>query len=478
MVLHINLLSNDEIDLILDKVFTFLSERGVKIQHKGLLKTLGQAGAWVDFEKEIVRFPRNLVEDTLKRAPHHFTLAGVDPKCDMSLPCPDGNFYMCTNTGARGMIDPETGVYREVAISDVEDWARLVDLLDHIDMCALPTPTDVPPQTADVYSLKALLENTSKHIWIQPHSEASLRFLIDMVIAKTGGENDLRERPIASIISDAMTPFGLKFLDGEVILQSCRYGIPIHASTLPMAGATSPITPMGSVIVAGIEVLMQVVIAQILKPGFPVIGLSGLLTMDMLTGKTLKANALTIQANAAFVQFVREAYHIPVHCAGFTTDSPIPDGQSMIERTLRALMISMAGPDIMGRAGELAAAKTISPLQLIIDNEVTGMLRRLKCGVEFSDETMAWDAILAVPPGGHFLEQRHTLDHCREGFRPQLFVRDPAESSEPQGGKDLLLKAREKYLELAGKERKLTISSHTLSEMNRIVQEADRALIK
>ena len=132
----------------------------------------------------------------------------------------------------------------------------------------------------------------------------------------------------------------------------------------------------------------------------------------------------------------------------------------------------------MGRAGELAAAKTISPIQLIIDNEVTGMLRHLKSGVEFSEETMAWDVILAVPPGGHFLDQKHTLDHCRDGFRPQLFVRNPAELSEMQGGKDLLLTAQEKYKEFAGKERTLTISDQTLSEMDRIVQEADRALVR
>jgi trimethylamine:corrinoid methyltransferase-like protein len=478
MGFQISLLSSNEVDVVFDKVLKFLSERGVKIQHKSLLKTLGQAGAWVDSEKETVRFPRNLVEDSLKKVPHRFTLAGVDPRFDIPLPSTDGNFYTCTNTGARGMIDPETGIYRELRISDVENWARLVDLLDHIDMCAFPTPTDAPPQTADLHSLKALLENTSKHIWIQPHGEASLGFLIDLVIAKAGGEENLKKRPIASIISDAMTPFGLKSLDGEIILQSCRYGIPIHASTLPVAGATSPITLMGSVIVAGIEVLMQLVIAQIVKPGIPVIGLSGLLNMDMLTGKTLKASVQAIQGNAVFVQFMREAYHIPTHCAGFTTDSPIPDGQSMIERNLRALMISAAGSDIMGRAGELAAAKTISPIQLIIDNEVTGMLRHLKSGVEFSEETMAWDVILAVPPGGHFLDQKHTLDHCREGFRPQLFVRNPAEWSEMQGGKDLLLTAQEKYKELAGKERTLTISGQTLSEMNRIVQEADRALVR
>ena len=67
MVFQISLLSSNEVDVVFDKVLKFLSERGVKIQHKSLLKTLGQAGAWVDSEKETVRFPRNLVEDSLKK---------------------------------------------------------------------------------------------------------------------------------------------------------------------------------------------------------------------------------------------------------------------------------------------------------------------------------------------------------------------------------------------------------------------------
>ena len=97
MVFQISLLSSNEVDVVFDRVLKFLSERGVKIQHKSLLKTLGQAGAWVDSEKETVRFPRNLIEDSLKKVPHSFTLAGVDPKSHLPFPLQMASF-MCART--------------------------------------------------------------------------------------------------------------------------------------------------------------------------------------------------------------------------------------------------------------------------------------------------------------------------------------------------------------------------------------------
>jgi trimethylamine:corrinoid methyltransferase-like protein len=472
MVPELRVLSSGEIASIFDRVLEFLSKRGVKIKHKPILKLLDEAGAWVNSNDEMVRFPRGFVEDLLKKTPHHFSLAAVDEKCDMPCPPKSGSFYMFANSGASTIIDPDTGTCRDVCISDVRKWGQLVGTLTNIDSTGFQTPSDVPPESIDVHSLRALLENTSKHVWIQPHSEGSIRYLMDLVIARAGGEESLRERPIASVMSNSLTPFVFESMDIEVISQACRCGIPIHVSSLPVAGGTSPVTIAGSILVAGIEVLAQVVIAQLIKPGIPVIGLSASLAMDMFSGKALKASVEAIQSNAGFVQFMKEAFEIPTHSAGITSDSPILDGQSMIERSLRGLMISGVGADMIGRAGELEGAKIISPLQLIIDDEITAMLKRIMCGIEFNEETAGWDDILAISPGGHFLMEPHTLIHCRNLFRPHLFVHRSGEV-----WKDLIVIAQETYRHLSARADTPTLSPHTCSQMDLIVREADRELI-
>lgn len=134
---------------------------------------------------------------------------------------------MRTNTGARGIIDPATSIYRAVTIADIKKWGRLVEGLENIHMCTVPTPTDAPPETACVHGLGALLAATRKHIWVQPHSARTLPYLFDLKIARSGGEDRFKKRPCVSFIANPFTPFQFKAMD----IQS---GIALKASVEAM----------------------------------------------------------------------------------------------------------------------------------------------------------------------------------------------------------------------------------------------------
>ena len=220
----------------------------------------------------------------------------------------------------------------------------------------------------------------------------------------------------------------------------------------------------------------MVTMAQILRPGIPVIGLATALSMDMRSGRAVKASPEAMLANAACAQFIRKAFRIPTHTAGFTTDMFQPDGQAMMEHSLYAFMVAAVGASIMGRAGELEAAKTISPIQLIVDNEIAEVLKRLHRGIKFSEETLAWEDILAVAPGDHFLETAHTLRHCRDAFQPRLFLRQPRDGWESQGRLDLFARAQERYRALVVEAKEPEILDSLREEMDQIVREADRTL--
>ncbi len=470
-------LSVSDIDDIFAKVLSYLSERGIIVQHAGVLKTLSAVGAQVDFQAERVCFPREIVKSLLDEAPRSFNLAGSDPSLDLVLPSPSSSFYTCTNTGARGIIDPVTNTHREVTTTDIKRWGCLVDGLENIHMCAVPTATDAPPETVDVHGLRALLTTTRKHIWVQPHNVETLPYLFDLAIARSGGAGPFKKRPCVSFIVDSFTPFQFKTMDMEVLLQACRLGVPIHACSLLTMGGTAPITPVGTVILAGIEVLGILLIAQAIQPGTPVLGLASSLVMDMQSGLALKASVDTMRTNAACAQYFHEAYGIPTHISGMTTDSVIFDQQSQAERCLGGLNLAQSGVDIMGRAGELEAAKIISPAQLAADDELAAMIKRLLAPLSVNTQTMVWDNILAVEPGGHFLEQPSTLNLFRETFRSSLFKYKATESRESGGIKDLGERARQKALE-GWEELPDTkwLSTDAVAELDRIVREADRSL--
>ena len=72
--------------------------------------------------------------------------------------------------------------------------------------------------------------------------------------------------------------------------------------------------------------------------------------------------------------------------------------------------------------GMLELGRTFSFTQLVIDNEIAGMVKRVIQGIGVSDETLATDLIKKVGAGRDFLSQRHTLNMMkREQSQAKLF---------------------------------------------------------
>ena len=85
-------------------------------------------------------------------------------------------------------------------------------------------------------------------------------------------------------------------------------GMLASVTSLPVIGGTSPITTVGTVLTAAIEVLSMVILTQLLHPGHPVLALATALGMDMRSGRAVKACPEAMLANALSAQFITDAY--------------------------------------------------------------------------------------------------------------------------------------------------------------------------
>ena len=470
--------SKEEIEKLRDKLFQLLEQRGVKIDHAPVVKLLKEAGADVDTASKRVRFPRALVQKSLEAAPKNFVLAGTEKANDLNVPREDGTFHLRTCTGAPSYLDPDSGAYRPVTIKDVAEWGKLAGQLDQLSFPAIPFPTDVPVETADLYGLRAMLRNSPKHIWIQPYSGASVEYLVEMATVAAGSAQELRKRPPVSFITCSLTPLEFKFMDVEIILQCARRGIPLHACSLPTAGGTAPVTIPSIVLLACTEIVAMTVMAQVVQPGAPVIGTPLIFTMDMQTGRSLQSSSEAQKGAGLAIHFLKNAFGIPVHTYGSGSDSPDIDGQSMADRALLGTVVAMAGADILGGAGQLEVATTISPVQLVIDNEIAGMLRGIVSHAEVDDETIAWNDLMSETNVGHFLETEHTLRNCRKAFRPRAFYRQTRDTWVKQGSKDLLKRATELFYAIREKAKERELAEDVTKEFDRIVGAADSKLRK
>ncbi len=476
--LQLKVLTAEEVGSIYQKCLDFLSNKGVKVEHPPALKILDKAGAWVNLDDQRVRFSKDIIETALRSVPSQLLLAGSNERHDVTISYPREKLYIATATGNVSYLEPESNTYRDVDIAYVKEWAQLVEALDEIDMLFFPFPKDAPPQTADVHALKTTLENTAKHIIVQPYSMESLEYLFELAVAVAGNREALKKRPIISMVSCALPPFGFKPMDVEALLLATRYGVPIYAASLPSAGGTCPITIAGTVLQNGLEILASLVMSQLMEPGTPFIGNPVAFTLDMASGKSIIASVEAELCQAACAQYVKEAYRIPVAPFGYATDSVIPDGQSMINRFLLGLLVSTASADIIAEAGHLEAGLVSSPVQLIIDDALASILKRVSLGVKVDDDTLAWKEILDTVPGSHYLERAHTLRHCREALRLDLFVSQSRDDWVSAGSKDLCARALDKYRELKGSLQPQQLPGDVAREMNRIARQADERLVK
>ena len=467
-----NVLTPEEMQLFADRTERLLAERGITTDHAQLKEELAAHGCLVDGAH--VRFPREVIRKAVAAVPAEFTLYAPDEKFNMAFPHPEGSFYTRTNTGAPFYL-PAEGERRLVTLDDCAEFFALANQLNNIDYIALPSSCDpgVPNESIDVHTLERALNVSQKHIWIQPYETENTRYLIEMCQAAAGGADALREKPFVSFISCSVPVLHFKYMDAEIIYECAKAGIPVQPCSLPTAGANAPVTGQGVALVACADVLAQIVMLELLCPGLPVIATTLLFSMDMKTTYTLQSNTEITMGRLICMQVFEQYYNIRCHSYGTGSDSPSLDGQNMIERTSLIQAMAMSDASVLGGAGQLETAKTISPLQLIIDQEIFETAKRLRAGLAVDDDTLDFEELLEGDDGEGYLESDHTLDYFSTIHRCDLFY---GCTLDKEGSRTLNDRVMERYQQLTESPIPRVLSPETAALVHEIVERATEEL--
>lgn len=475
-----NVLSDSELQNMKNRMEQILEERGIHLEHDELADELAKHGCIVDKAKQNVRFPKAVIDRAIAAVPEEFTLYSTSGKYDLKFPHPEGQFYTRLNTGAPKYLTAD-GVRKYASLEDCREFFELANKLDNIDYYALPSACAEKElgNSVDVYTLEVALNVGAKHIWIQPYESDNVKYLLDACAASVGGYDQLRERPPVSFISCSVPFLKFKHLDGEVLLRCARAGVPVQPCALPTAGANTPVTAQGTAFCACVDVLAQIVILELLCPGLPVIATPLLFSMDMMTTYTLQSNTEITIARSIAMELFEKGYNIRAHSYGTGTDSLVLDAQNFIERTSLVHSMALSEASVLGGAGQLETAKTNSPIQLIIDNEIFGIAKRLRLGLPMDEEAIDWDELIAgedTDPSFSFLMSEHTIDHYNEPLRPDMFNRDGLIRWEKDGEKDLVEKAKEKFKKLKAEPNDYHLDAEHSAAVHKVAEEAYKAL--
>ncbi len=445
-------LSQSSLERIHQASLELFEEVGFEVHYEGALEVFAQSGAKVDFDKKLVKLSPQLVEKAIGTAPSSVVLYGREEKHNLILE--DKRVYLGTGGTAINVLDLESGEKRPSNLEDIRQIAKLVDTLDNIHFFLLPVfPHELPQEQVDVNRFYAALSNTTKHVnggvW---HPEGA-RNTIKLASIIAGGYEELKKKPIISMICCVISPLKLDKHYTELMMIAAENGIPVMVPSEALCGATSPITLVGDVLQVNVETLSGVILTQLVNPGTPVVyGTVSTIADPRRMSYTSGAVEMGL-INAAVAQMA-QFYSIPYYATAGMSDSKLPDIQAGYEKALTSLLVALAGANyIHDAAGLLEFATTASYEQYVIDDEINGMVMRAVRGMEFNEDTLALDVIKNVGSTGNFFEQKHTVEHLRtEFFFPKVSDRSPREQWLQKGGKD----ARERAREIA----KNTLATH------------------
>ncbi len=470
-----SLMSKDDLDSIHWATLEVMENTGVKIYSKQALKILDDAGAFVDYDKNMAKIPAHLVEEALRKAPKHIRLYARNPRFDIKL---DGrHVYFSTDGIGIATIDFETGEKRDSTKNDVATAAIIADALEELHIYwPMVVATDVPTQAHVLHELEASLNNTEKPITMDSTSKPEEAvYEVKMLAEVVGGEEELRKRPIAHAFECTVSPL---ILDGgatDAALEFSRAGIPVAFMGMPHAGITAPITLAGTMVINNAEVLSSFTIIEMADPGAPIMYSAVPSMPDLRTGHYGGGFPESVLLFAAGAEMARY-YGLPSMVGGFGPTAKIPGPQAAYESVFSALTPALVGADILCGIGLLDGDTLLSFEQLIIDYEIGTILLRLIRGFDVNDESLALDLINKVGPGGNFLTEKHTLDHINECWRPMISHVSSYGAWVAAGSKNVVQVAREKVKEILATHKPTPLDTDVQKRVSQIVSEGEKKI--
>ena len=372
-------------------------------------------------------------------------------------------------------LDLETGERRPSLLSDVQSTARLADALPNLDFAmSMALPSDVPAQTSDRHSFRAMVENTVKPLVFTAWDEAGLADILAMAEAVAGGPQELALEPFLLAYLEPTSPLQHSGPVLRKLMMMADRGLPIVYSPGPIDGATSPMTTAGALVTTNAEILSGLVIAQLRRRGTPVVFGAGSGPMDMRSGAATYFSPEFLLHCMGMAELAHHYYGLPAWGFAGYSDSKRPDVQAGVEAALSIAWAALSGANLVHDVGYLEGGMTCSYEMMVVGDETIGVVRRLLNGISITPDTLALDTIHEVGPGGNFLTTRHTARHCRDSWYPRLFDRQIHPAWMRAGEPTALKSARELARHTLATHQPEPLPSGVLETLAAIAAEADR----
>jgi trimethylamine--corrinoid protein Co-methyltransferase len=461
------LLTPGQLERLKGGTLRLLAEVGVHFPSRKALEILADHGAQVDHNTRIVRFPPELVEKAMARAPRSFVLGGREERFDLRL---DGKHsYLTTDGTGVHVIDLQTRKLRASRKEDVAMMARVCDALPFVSFFWPPVSAQDYGLTAPLHQCHAALTNTLKHVrgGMTIHPELA-PYVVEMATAVAGSAEGLRRRPPICANFCTIAPLAQDGHSLDVALSYAQAGIPMSFMAMTTIGSTAPATALGALVQGDAEVVSGMVLIQLAFPGAPVFHSVLVSLMDPRTGGYI--SHAPAPASKMAVEMAH-AWGVPsLGGSSVSSDAGYIGWESGVDAGFGAAMISAFGGEICGYLGLVGGSMILYPEQVILEHEVCQHAYEVLHAFAFDEEDMALEVIADVGPGSHFLRQRHTRKRIRD-FRLSRILRQKGADNRWRDPREVAL---EEFKRINEAHRPQALAPAVLSELDRILAAAER----
>jgi trimethylamine--corrinoid protein Co-methyltransferase len=465
-------LDTETIDLVVNEAYELLDDPGVRVHSAEGLALLGDAGARVDAARQTAHIPASLIDRCLETGPSEFWLHDADGQPVVHYGGDDVHFD--PGSAAIEILDHGAVESRKPVTVDFVRYVKLTEMLPAMDAVSTAMVcADVPQEISDLYRLYLLLLYARKPIVTGAFDIQSWHVMHELLVTVAGHAEALAERPMAVFDVCPSPPLLWSEITCQNLVDCARNGVPAELVSMPLAGATSPATLIGTVVQHAAECLSGIVIHQLAKPGSPIVWGGSPAIFDMRVGAPPMGAIETAMIDCAYAE-VGKFLGLPTHTYLGVSDSKVVDAQAGFESGIGAVLGALAGINMISGPGLLDVESCFSLEKLVVDAEVIGMARRLVKGMTNDERrsTLGAGVIRQVGHAGKFLATKHT----REWFRREQFIpssvidRSSRQAWLDKGAKDITQRAHEQVEALISTYEPKPLASEVARELEAITR--------
>jgi trimethylamine--corrinoid protein Co-methyltransferase len=340
------------------------------------------------------------------------------------------------NQGGDHIWDFRTGELRPATLPDLVLESRLIDACEYIDGAFTPAYwlyDILPKDSYDRYGLwntymAVMCLHTGKPKFTVYSSSIATEIpdLIRTYQIAAGGEEEYRKKPNGSNTVGPVSPLSIHgrrepddpWGHADSLLEVAKSGCPMAISPCGLLGLSGPVTAAGMLAQSIAEYHAMNVATQTINPGHPVFIVDYLGSTDMFTGEKHPSDP---DANLLHLGLMAMGHYLNVAVWSMNNStSTMADAQMGWENMGSFMPQYIAGMDIIGSVGALAADDIFDPCSLVMGNEIIQWIKHFSRGIRVDDETIPLDEMIKLGPyglGGEYLSSKHT----RRLFKTELW---------------------------------------------------------